>query len=80
MIDLLQRLALREIIAQKFSRELNARQRRVLELCYGLNGPVLSTVEISRELGITRQRVGQIRQRALAKMRHGSRILRDFLR
>ncbi len=56
--------------------ELNERERRVLELRFGLGetGEPTSLEDIGRELGITRERVRQLEANAMTKL-HG--LLRD---
>jgi RNA polymerase nonessential primary-like sigma factor len=50
--------------------ELNARQRRVIERRYGLNGCEVATLEeLAVEMGVTRERVRQIQGEALDKLR-----------
>jgi RNA polymerase primary sigma factor len=49
---------------------LNERERRVLTLCYGLDdNPVMTLDEIGKLEGITRERVRQIRNRAINKIK-----------
>ena len=49
---------------------LNERERRVLTLCYGLDdNPVMTLDEIGKIEGITRERVRQIRNRAINKIK-----------
>lgn len=49
---------------------LTARQRSVVERRYGLNEqPAQSLAEIARDLGVTRERVRQIQEEALRKLR-----------
>jgi RNA polymerase primary sigma factor len=60
---------------------LSPRERRVVELRFGLEGDKLYTLsEIGQELGVTRERIRQIETKALRKLRHPSRAkqLRDF--
>ena len=46
------------------------RQRRVIERRYGLNGAEIATLDdLSRELGVTRERVRQIQVEALDRLR-----------
>jgi len=54
---------------------LNERELRILNLYYGLKGYNSMTLEeIGEELGVTRERVRQLRDHALDKLRHPARI------
>jgi RNA polymerase primary sigma factor len=56
---------------------LTGRERRVLELRYGLDGDADRTLsEIGDELGVTRERIRQIEAKALRKLRHPARAKR----
>jgi RNA polymerase primary sigma factor len=60
---------------------LPARDRQVLMLYYGLEGNEPMTLEeIGNQLGVTRERVRQLRDRALAALRSGdaTEVLRDW--
>ncbi len=55
--------------------ELTPRERRVLTLRFGLAGTRPRTLdEVGRIFGVTRERVRQIQNRALAKLRHPDRL------
>ncbi len=61
---------------------LNPRERRILELRFGLVDHHPRTLEeVGREFNITRERIRQIEAKALRKLRHPSRAkqLRDYL-
>ncbi len=61
---------------------LSERERRVLELRFGLiDGRSRTLEEVGRDFGVTRERIRQIEAKALRKLRHPtrSRKLRDFL-
>jgi len=61
---------------------LNARERRVLELRFGLgDGSSRTLEEVGRQFRVTRERIRQIEAKALRKMRHPTRIrqLHGFL-
>ena len=61
---------------------LNPRERRVLELRFGLkDGRSRTLEEVGKEFGVTRERIRQIEAKALRKLRHPSRSkrLRDYL-
>lgn len=62
--------------------QLTPRERRVLELRYGLNTREHSLQEISRKMGLSHETARQIEFRALRKLEHPSRdrMLQDFLR
>ncbi len=53
---------------------ISEREARILRLYFGIDGEEPKTLEdIGAILGITRERVRQIKERALARMRHASR-------
>lgn len=61
---------------------LNSRERRVLQLRFGLeDGRSRTLEEVGREFGVTRERIRQIEAKALRKLRHPSRSkkLKDYL-
>ncbi len=61
---------------------LNERERRVIELRFGLDdGRIHTLEEVGKAFGVTRERIRQIEAKALRKLRHPnrSRKLRDFL-
>ncbi|MBP6104447.1 MAG: sigma-70 family RNA polymerase sigma factor [Gammaproteobacteria bacterium] len=67
---------------QKVLAELSAREARVLSLRFGLGSGTEQTLEeIGRHLGVTRERIRQIEEQALAKLRmpHRAEILKGFL-
>jgi RNA polymerase primary sigma factor len=61
---------------------LNGRERRILQLRYGLiDGRARTLEEVGKEFNITRERIRQIEAKALRKLRHPSRSrkLKGFL-
>ena len=61
---------------------LSERERKVLELRFGLGDGYSRTLEeVGRELKVTRERVRQIEERAIRKLRHpqSSRFLKEYL-
>ena len=61
--------------------ELDPRDRKVLEMRFGLNGNKTHTLEeIGGQLGITRERVRQIENKAIRRLRNPQRLkkIRDF--
>ena len=53
---------------------LDEREQRILRLYFGLNSKeALTLEEIGSLLGVTRERVRQIKERALGRLRHPSR-------
>jgi RNA polymerase primary sigma factor len=61
---------------------LSAKERLVIELRFGLGDGVMRTLEeVGREFGVTRERIRQIENKAIKKLRHPkrSRKLREYL-
>lgn len=61
---------------------LSAREREVLELFYGLDDqPAMSLEEIGARFNLTRERVRQIKEKAIRRLRHAhkTKLLRNFL-
>jgi RNA polymerase sigma factor (sigma-70 family) len=48
---------------------LNERERMILRARYGLDGPEQSLREVGDRIGLTRERVRQIEERGLGKLR-----------
>ena len=72
---------LREEI-RKVLGQLTMRERQVIELRFGLvDDHDLTLEEVGKKLRVTRERVRQIEERAIRKLRHpqASRILKDYL-
>jgi RNA polymerase primary sigma factor len=80
-MELTDQLLLREEI-RKVLGQLTLRERQVIELRFGLIDDHDHTLEeVGKKLKVTRERVRQIEERAIRKLRHpqASRILKDYL-
>lgn len=64
--------SLREEIAQAL-KALNERERKVLEAFYGIGQPELNLDEIGEKFGLSRERVRQIKEKALRSLRAKTR-------
>ena len=60
---------------------LNDRERKVITAFFGIDQPEMTLEEIGETFGLTRERVRQIREKAIRKLRSGSRnsLLRSYL-
>ena len=60
---------------------LNQRERNVIKAFYGIDGPELSLEEIGTKYGLTRERVRQIKEKAIRRLRGNtkSKILKAYL-
>jgi RNA polymerase primary sigma factor len=60
---------------------LNERERNVVEAFYGINQPELTLEEIGAKYGLTRERVRQIKEKAIRRLRTctKNKILKTFL-
>ncbi len=60
---------------------LNERERNVIEASYGINCPELTLEEIGNKFGLTRERVRQIKEKAIRKLRTctKNKILKTYL-
>ena len=60
---------------------LNERERNVVEASYGINCPELTLEEIGEKFGLTRERVRQIKEKAIRKLRMctKNKILKTYL-
>lgn len=60
---------------------LPERESQVIRMYYGINTPELGLEEIGRTLNLSRERVRQIKEKALALLRHAQigSILKEYL-
>ena len=67
---------------ERILRHLNEREAEILRLYYGLNGNLPNSLdEIAEKFDLTRERVRQIKEKAIQRMRSSSRnrLLRKYL-
>jgi RNA polymerase primary sigma factor len=60
---------------------LSQREAEVIKLYFGLEGVTLTLEEIGEKFNLTRERVRQIKEKAIRRLRHASRskALRSYL-
>lgn len=72
--------SLREEISRAL-RTLNERERNIIECFFGINNPEMTLEEIGDKFGLTRERVRQIKEKAIRRLRHNTknRVLKACL-
>lgn len=58
---------------------LSPRERQIIELYFGLNGTPLTLEEIGEDYDLTKERIRQIKEKALRKLRNKSKNLFEFI-
>lgn len=60
---------------------LDEREKTIVEMCFGINNREMTLDEISEKFGLSRERVRQIREKALLKLRHSNKksLLQEYL-
>lgn len=60
---------------------LDEREKNIVEMCFGINNREMTLEEISEKFGLSRERVRQIREKALLKLRHSNKknLLQEYL-
>ena len=71
---------LSEVIANMLS-NLKPREEEIIRLRYGFDGPEQTLEQVGNKFNITRERVRQIENKVIRKLRHPSKakILREYL-
>lgn len=72
--------SLREEISRAL-KTLNERERNIIECFFGINNPEMTLEEIGDKFGLTRERVRQIKEKAIRRLRHNTknRVLKAYL-
>lgn len=73
--------SLKEELKKALDTLLTERERNIIEDTYGLNGHEMSLEEIGAKYNLTRERVRQLREKSLRKLRNSvdSKVLKTFL-
>lgn len=60
---------------------LNERERQIIEAFFGINQPEMTLEEIGNKFGLTRERVRQIKEKAIRRLRHSTKnkLLKTYL-
>lgn len=60
---------------------LNDRERQIIEAFFGINQPEMTLEEIGNKFGLTRERVRQIKEKAIRRLRHSTKnkLLKIYL-
>ena len=61
-------------------RALSERERKVVEAFFGINQPEMTLEEIGEKYGLTRERVRQIKEKAIRRLRNTkNKMLKSYL-
>ena len=58
---------------------LSERERAIIEMYFGLNGSPLTLEEIGEEFNLTKERIRQIKEKAIRKIRNNADKLKEYL-
>ncbi|MBQ3831889.1 MAG: sigma-70 family RNA polymerase sigma factor, partial [Bacteroidales bacterium] len=60
---------------------LTEREREIVKMFFGIGGPERTLEEISDQFGLTRERVRQIKEKAIRRLKHSNRskLLKSYL-
>ena len=58
---------------------LDNREKIIIEDYFGLNGTTRTLEDIGEEFNLTKERVRQIKEKALKKLRNESKVLFDYI-
>lgn len=60
---------------------LNERERNIIEAFFGINQPEMTLEEIGEKFNLTRERVRQIKEKAIRRLRHNTKnkLLKSYL-
>ncbi len=60
---------------------LTERERDIVKYFFGINGQEMTLEEIGEHFGLTRERVRQIKEKAIRRLRHSTRskLLKSYL-
>ena len=60
---------------------LSERERHIIEAFFGINQPEMTLEEIREKFGLTRERVRQIKEKAIRRLRHNTKnkLLKSYL-
>lgn len=60
---------------------LTERERSIVEAFFGINQPEMTLEEIAEKFGLTRERVRQIKEKAIRRLRHNThnKVLKPYL-
>ena len=81
-------MADRQLVAESLKAEINAalnvlndRERKIIEAFFGINQPEMTLEEIGIKFGLTRERVRQIKEKAIRRLRDNTKnkLLKSYL-
>lgn len=79
--NIIDRESLNIFIEDLLKEVLNEREQKIVKESFGIGGPEMSLEEIANEMGMTRERIRQVREKSIRKIKHSpaSKILKQYL-
>lgn len=79
--NIIDRESLNQFIEDLLKEVLNEREQKIIKQSFGIGCPEMSLEEIANNMGMTRERIRQVREKSIRKLKHSpaAKILKQYL-